>query len=122
MSIGNIQKDIQRKSNNHAWVLIGLLPIPPKKCGRDVTDAIFHRSIDTILQPLKILDPNGLGIEFHCADGFIRQGFPIIAAWIADYPEYACLTKIIGGLCPMCEIPKKKMGHETNISRQYNPK
>jgi hypothetical protein len=93
----------------------------PKKCGRDVTNAIFHRSIDTILQPLKILNTNRPGIEFHCAEGFIRRGFPIITAWIADYPEYTCLTKIIGGLCPICEIPKKKMGHETNICRQYNP-
>jgi hypothetical protein len=121
MSIGNIQKDIRRKLNNHAWILIGWLPIPPKKCRRDVADAIFHRSIDTILQSLKTLNPNGPGIEFYCADRFIPQGFPIIAAWITDYPEYTCLTKLIGELCPMCEIPKKKMGHETNICGQYNP-
>jgi hypothetical protein len=86
-----------------------------------MTDAIFYRSIDTILQLLNTFNLNGSGIELHCADGFIRQGFPIIAAWIADYPEYTCLTKIIGGLCPICEIPRKKMGHEKNSSGQYDP-
>jgi Plavaka transposase len=72
MSIGNIRKDIRRKISNNAWILIGLLPIPPKGCGRVLSDTIFHRTIDRILRPLAEVDPQGTGHEFHCGDGNIR--------------------------------------------------
>ena len=122
MSIGNIRKDVRRKTSNNAWILIGLLPIPPKGCGRALSDEIFHRSIDRILQPLAAVDPKGNGYEFHCGDGNIRRGYPIIAAWIGDYPEYRTITGCINMLCPVCEIPAKEMGHANfKPKRQYDP-
>ena len=111
MSIGNIHKDIRRKLSNNAWILLGLLPVPPKACGRSFADNVFHTAVDKILAPLKNINPNGEGVELHCADGHIRRGFPILAAWIADYPEYSTIMGCTSMWCPCCEIPLKEMGH-----------
>lgn len=122
LSIGNIRKDIRRKPNNNAWILIGLLPIPPKGCGREISDEIFHRSIERILSPLAALDVAGSGTEFHCADGFLRRGYPILSAWVADYPEYRTITGCVNMRCPVCEIPAREMGHTNFKSRRdYDP-
>ena len=121
MSIGNIRKDTRRKISNNAWILLGLLPIPPKACGRSFADNLFHTAVDKILAPLKKVNPKGEGIELHCADGHIRRGFPVLAAWIADYPEYSTIMGCTNMWCPCCEIPLKEMGHVQVKSRSYDP-
>ena len=83
---------------------------------------IFHRAIDKVLRPLAEVDPQGIGHEFYCGDGNIHREFPVIAAWIADYPKYRTITGCTNMLCPVCEIPAKKMGHtDFKPKRQYDP-
>jgi hypothetical protein len=51
-----------------------------------------------------------------CADGKVYQCYPNVAAWIADYMEYVVVARMISGFCPVCEIPKNAMGHESGTT------
>jgi len=65
-----------------------------------------------VLSPLRNLDITGPGLNWDCADGFQRQCYPLLAAWVGDYPEPVMLAQVSSGSCPMCEIPKDApMGH-----------
>ena len=111
MSIGNIRKDVRRTASRRAWILIGFIPIPPK--GAPDSSTAWHHAVDTILGELKDVEIRGPGYQWDCADGFCRNCYPILAAWIGDYPEIMTLTQIIGGASPVCEIPKgQAMGHD----------
>jgi hypothetical protein len=120
MSIGNIQKDVRRAASKRAWILVGFIPVPPK--GATDIDSSWHHAIHTILKPLREVDISGTGYEWDCADGFKRTCYPLLAAWIGDYPEIAMITKIVGGACPVCEVPKgPEMGHGKGF-RNWEPR
>ena len=112
MLIGNISKDIRQQSSKRAWVLVALLPIPQKNPKDGEIHRSWHEAIERILKLIAELDIAGPGYEWGCADGQVRRCYPILAAWIADYPEHVTLARIINGLCPICEIPRTEMGHE----------
>lgn len=112
MSIGNISKDLRRQGSKRAWVLVALMPIPPKHPKDGEIHRSWHGAIERILKPIAELDIAGPGYEWDCADGQVRRCYPILATWIADYQEHVILARIINGLCPVCEIPRTEMGHE----------
>jgi hypothetical protein len=112
LTIGNIRKDIRRTPKKRAWILVGLIPCPPK--GAKITDEAWHSAVGTVLSPLRNLDITGPGLKWDCADGFQRQCYPLLAAWVGDYPEQGMVAQVSYGSCPMCEIPTgAPMGHST---------
>jgi len=67
-----------------------------------------------VLSQLRHLDITGPGLKWDCADGFQRQCYPLLAAWVGDYPEQVMVAQVSYGSSPMCEIPKGAlMGHST---------
>src|SRR5205085_9365719 len=74
-----------------------------------------HMAIKKVIEPIKDDDLDGPGYSWDCADGKVRRCYPVVAAWIADYMEYMVLGRLIGGFCPVCEIPKDAMSHESGI-------
>jgi hypothetical protein len=46
------------------------------------------------------------GFKWDCAYGFQRQCYPLLAAWVGDYPEQVIVPQVTYGSCPMCEIPQ----------------
>jgi len=67
-----------------------------------------------VLSPLRNFDITGPGLKWDCADGFQRQGYLLLAAWVGDYPEQVMVAQVTSGSCPMCEIPQcAPMGHST---------
>ena len=120
MSTGNIRKDIWRTVSKRACNLFSFIPIPPK--GAPDFGAAWHHDVDTIVGVRKEVDIDGPGYQWDCADGFHRHCYPILAAWIGDYPKITTLTQIIGVACPVCEVPKgPAMGHDKQ-TRKYKPR
>jgi hypothetical protein len=95
LTIGNIQKDIRRTPKKRAWILVGLIPCPPK--GAKNTDEAWHSTVGTVLSPLRNLDITGPGLKWNCADGFQRQCYPLLAAWVGDYPEQVLIAQVSYG-------------------------
>jgi hypothetical protein len=111
-TIGIIRKDICRTLQKRAYILIWLFPRPPK--GAKNIDKAWHSAVGTVLSQLRHLDITGPGLKWDCADGFQRQCYPLLAAWIGDYLEQVMVTQVSYGSCLMCKIPKgAPMGHST---------
>ena len=92
--------------------LVGLIPCPPK--GAKNPDEAWHSAVGTVLSPLRNLDITGPGLKWDCADGFQRQCYPLLAAWVEDYPEQVMVAQVSYGSCQMYEIPiGAVMGHST---------
>ena len=115
MTLGNIKKEVRRQSSKRAWVLIALLPVPPKNPESGEIHTTWHTAVNKVLEPIEDFDLDGPGYSWDRADGQIRRCYPVVAAWIADYMEYVVVARLVGGFCPVCEIPKDAMGHEFGI-------
>jgi hypothetical protein len=117
LTIGNIWKDTRRTPNKRAWILVGLIPYPPK--GAKNIDETWHSVVGTVLSPLRNLDITGPGLKWFCADGFQRQCYPLLAAWVGDYPEQVMVAQVSYGSCAMCEIPKGATIRAFNFSTTW---
>jgi len=71
LTIGSIRKDIRWTPEMRTWILIGLIPCPPK--GAKNIDKAWHNAVVTVLSQLRHLDITGPGLKWDCADGFQRQ-------------------------------------------------
>ena len=79
MTIGNINKDVRRKSSSYATVLLGYLPVTKLECfGVDRRSMegsqLFHDAMKIILEPL--VEAGCSGVLMNWADGHIRKIFP----------------------------------------------
>ena len=61
-----------------------------------------------ILEPL--VKARTDGIEIACTDGFLHNTFPILSAYIADYPEQCLVACCQENACPICLIKPKERG------------
>jgi hypothetical protein len=77
----------------------------------------WHIVINKVLEPIKDVNLNGSGYFLDCPYSKVCQFYPIIAAWIADNMEYIVVAHLISGFCPICEIPKNAMSHESGTLR-----
>lgn len=61
---------------------------------------LFHDSMHLVLEPL--LKAGKEVIEITGGDGNVCQVFPILACYVADYPEQCLVTAAKYGTCPRC--------------------
>ncbi|KAJ8501984.1 hypothetical protein ONZ45_g11959 [Pleurotus djamor] len=111
LTIGNIPKVIRRKPSRHACVLLGYLSAD-KVDKTDLTDKLvktrtqrlFHKSLSIMLESLK--EAGSSGVHMTDAKGNVRNVFPIISSYVADYPEQCLVACSKYG-----PSAKKRLGH-----------
>jgi len=117
LTLGNLPKSVRRRPSLHGSVLIGYLPTdkipnPGNKLTanehRARTQRLFHDSMRLILAPLATAGREG--VEMTCGDGAVRHVFPLLAAYVADFPEQCLVTCSKYGTCPKCQCPSDKLG------------
>ena len=137
ITLGNIDDSLRNKQTRPCWRLLATLPNVPKRKGfaiqptpdeRNATNARFHEVLEIILQDIKELYKTGM--EITCGDGKKRIGHPVLAAWIADIPEYNRLFSLKRDSCLVCEVPKDRLGDHPKeraplrdtleVSRRFN--
>ncbi|KAI0056853.1 hypothetical protein BV25DRAFT_1872634 [Artomyces pyxidatus] len=95
LTIGNLSRGIRRKPSLHAQVLVSYLPTPDLTGHSDSNERIlrarvFHAAMEHIFAPLR--DHARDGVELTSGDGAVRLCFPVIACYVADYPEQSLVT------------------------------
>lgn len=120
LTIGNISKAIRRKASKRATVILGYLPVDSFK---DVSEKalrtklrgeLLHRSMETIVEPLKIASRDG--VPMRCADDCLRRVYPILAAFVGDWPEQNDVSCTVRSGCPICRQPFHGRGSgKTNV-------
>ncbi|KAG8733863.1 hypothetical protein FRC10_012109 [Ceratobasidium sp. 414] len=104
--IGNISKAYRRRATKRTPVIIGYLPVdsfkdvPEKALRERLKGELLHYSMGSIMRPLE--EAGQTGVEMWCADGRLRRIYPLLAAFVGDWPEQndmACTTR---SGCPKC--------------------
>ncbi|QRW13195.1 C2H2 zinc finger [Ceratobasidium sp. AG-Ba] len=120
VTIGNIPKGLRRKTSKRTNALLGYLPVPKLDCEPDKERRrfhrrdLFHKCMTALLNPLVEAGKNG--IEVLCADGGIRRIYPVLAAYIADFPEQCRIGCVKQTFCPLCKVQPNARGDINNAA------
>ncbi|KAG1781475.1 hypothetical protein EV702DRAFT_1177264 [Suillus placidus] len=102
LTLGNIPRAIRCKPEQH-----------PSKEASSRAQRLFHESLRIILEPLK--EAGRTGIEIIGGDDLVHLVFPIIACYVADYPEQYLATCLKYGTCPKCKARAEELAQTTLV-------
>ncbi|KIK52510.1 hypothetical protein GYMLUDRAFT_180028, partial [Collybiopsis luxurians FD-317 M1] len=110
LTIRNILKVFQQKPNLWACVLIAYLSVSKmarsghsKQTLKLRNYKLFHCSMAEVLAPLKEAGhPTKGGVRMVRGNGEIHLVWPILVAYVADYPEQCLVTCTKYKMCPKC--------------------
>ena len=117
LTLGNIPRAIRRKPSEHACILLGYLPVS-KVSKKGLTNrehrarkqCVFHAAMRLIVKPL--IKAGKEGVNVTSGDGCVRKVYPILASYVADYPEQCLITCSKYGTCPKCQLPGDRLGED----------
>jgi hypothetical protein len=122
MTIGNLYLKIRQMPSTHSVVMVGLLPIPIKNRNipqkrldeqRQTNREVLNEVLWQLFQPLTFMHNASAESGYYnvlCADGNFRRCKPVLAAWLADCPEYSDLHHLERHVCFWCQRPKNELG------------
>jgi hypothetical protein len=114
LTIGNIPKELRRKTSLHAQILLAYLPttrlehVTNEAAKRRMIANIFHGALQEILRPLQNAGLNG--IQMASGDGVVCRVHPLLAAHVGDYIENIAVVGCKMGTCPRCQVPSGSLG------------
>ncbi|KAH7907715.1 hypothetical protein BJ138DRAFT_1014064 [Hygrophoropsis aurantiaca] len=113
LTLGNISKSIRRQPSSHSTVLIGYIPVGKYDCYTDKAKQfaryrVFHYCVRLVLESLAKAGREG--IKMVCSDGYERWMWPILAAYVADYPEQCLVACCMENRCPICKVGRDDRG------------
>ncbi|KIY63769.1 hypothetical protein CYLTODRAFT_125515 [Cylindrobasidium torrendii FP15055 ss-10] len=114
LTLGNIPSHIRRKPSQQACILVAYLPVEKMSRGNLAKSTmgaryqrLFHTAMSHLFEPL--IDAGKEGVEMTSGDGKIRMVHPILASYVADYPEQCLITSSKYGSCPKCQCPPENL-------------
>jgi hypothetical protein len=113
LTIGNISKDVRREASSHATILVGYIPVGKFGGYSDKTRPAakyrtFHHCMSVIVRSL--MSAGKVGVDMTCSDGYVRWVWPILAAYVADYPEQCLIANCMENRCPGCKCKPTNRG------------
>ncbi|KZT55024.1 hypothetical protein CALCODRAFT_437726, partial [Calocera cornea HHB12733] len=117
LSIGNLPKAVRKTPSQRGTLLLGYLPTNKfesiglsEESAKLARHRLFHHCISYILKDT--IPAAKDGVLWAAGDGLVRRCFPILGAWMADYPEQCLVTCTRYLRCPIGSISYRNMGME----------
>jgi hypothetical protein len=93
--------------------LLAIFLVPKLQCCKKadrskISADLFHYCMGKIVQPLEDAGING--VVMGCADGQVRDCFPILASYIGDNPKQCLITCVKNNSCHRCNVPIDQRG------------
>ncbi|KAF9015791.1 hypothetical protein BDZ89DRAFT_911199, partial [Hymenopellis radicata] len=115
LTLGNIPNALRRKPTEQVCILIAYLPVEKMSKGRLTKrehsaryQRLFHHAMRIILSPL--IDAGKDGVQMVGGNGEVRHVHPILASYVADFPEQCLVTCSKYGTCPKCQVSAAHLG------------
>jgi hypothetical protein len=89
-------------------VLLGCIPVCKLKCLSKVRQSEEGYQLHKLLESLVKASQNGVNMD--CTDGLICTIYPILSAYLVDYPEQCLVTCCKENACPNCLVKPKDRG------------
>ena len=117
--------------STHSVLMLGHLPIliknrniPQKRRDdqQQTNQEMLNKVLRGLLQPLTFKQNPSAGSRYYnvlCADGNFRHWKPVLAAWLADCPEYSNLHHLQRHVWFWCECPKNELGDYVHPDNQH---
>ena len=109
LTLGNIPNHLRRKPSQQACILVAYLPVEKYSKGQFSKQEhsaryqrLFHRAMRIIVEPLITAGKDG--VEMASGNGEVRLVHPILASYVANFPEQCLVTCSKYGTCPKCRV------------------
>ncbi|KAJ3833014.1 hypothetical protein F5878DRAFT_666038 [Lentinula raphanica] len=123
LTLGNIPKALRRKPSQQVCILLAYLPVDkmpkdglPKRELSSRYQRLFHEAMRLIFSPLR--EAGRKGVEMVGGDGAVRLVHPILASYVADFPEQCLVTCSKYGTCPKCRVAAAELSSSSSFPRR----
>jgi hypothetical protein len=131
MTIGSLSSMIRQTPSMHSVIMVTLIPIPVKNGNipqkrlneqRQTNREVLNEVLQWQLQLLTFKPNPSAGSGYYnilWADGNFRRCKLVLAAWLADCPEYSDLHHLKWHVCSWGECPKNELGDYVHPEKQH---